>query len=120
MGQHSVAVIFFYSVDVCGADPLESVFEDQGIKRNLDRMFSLEAVGITENTLSSYDYQKIQEFKNFISFQDGSHYINIPRDEEKVNLVSSNHTISLKVLGRVSDFLTKRVILNLYTEAFLE
>ena len=101
-------------------DPLKSVFEDPAIERNLHRMFSREAVEITENTLSSYDYQKIQEFKNSISFQDGFHYINIPWDEKKVNLVPSNHAISLKVLDRVRDFLTKRRILNLYTEAFLE
>ena len=101
-------------------DPVESVFEDPVVKRNLDRIFSLEAVGITENTLSAYDYQKIQEFKNPISFQGGSYYINIHWDEEKVNLVPSNHTISLKVLDRVSDSLTKRGSLNLHPEAFLE
>ena len=67
------------------ADPLENVFEDPAVERNLDRMFSLEVVGITENTLSSYDYLKIQEFENSISFQDGSCYINIPWDEEKAN-----------------------------------
>ena len=50
------------------ADLLEIVFEDQAVERNLDCMFFLEAVGITENTLSSDDYQKIQEFKNSISF----------------------------------------------------
>ena len=81
-------------------------------------MFSIEAVGITENTLSSYDYQKIQEFKNSISFQDGSYNISIPWDEEKVNLVSSNHAISLKVLDRVNGSLTKSGVLNLYTEFF--
>ena len=35
-------------------------------------------------------------------------------------LVPSNHAISLKVLDRVSDSLTKRGVLNIYTEAFLE
>ena len=69
------------------ADPLESIFEHLAVERNLDRMFSLEDVGITENTLSSNDYQKIQELKNSISFQDGSYNINISRNEEKVNLV---------------------------------
>ena len=37
------------------ADPLESVFEDLVCEKNLDRMFSFEALRITENTLSSYD-----------------------------------------------------------------
>ena len=37
------------------ADTLESVFEHPAVERNLDHMFSLEAVGNTENTLSSYD-----------------------------------------------------------------
>ena len=59
------------------ADPLESVFEDPVVERNIDRMFSFEAVGITENNLNSYVYQKIQEFKNSISFQGISYYINM-------------------------------------------
>ena len=50
------------------ADSLEIVFENQPVERNLDCMFFLETVGTTENTLSSNDYQKIQELKNFISF----------------------------------------------------
>ena len=37
-----------------------------------------------------------------------------------MNLVTSNHAISLKVWNRVSDSLSKRGILNLYTEVFLE
>ena len=37
-----------------------------------------------------------------------------------MNLVPSNRAISLKVLDRVSDSLTKKGILNQYTEAFLE
>ena len=60
------------------ADSLESVFEDLAVEKNIDRMFYVEAVWITKNTLSSYDYQKIQEFKNSISFQDRSYNINIP------------------------------------------
>ena len=41
------------------ADSLESIFEDPAVERNLDCLFSLKAVRITENTLSSYDYQKL-------------------------------------------------------------
>ena len=50
-------------------DPLESVFEDPVVERNFDCLFSLEAIGITENTLSSYDYKKIQEFKIPLPFR---------------------------------------------------
>ena len=42
------------------ANSLESVFEDPAVERNLDRMFSLEAVGITENTLSSWKSRSLK------------------------------------------------------------
>ena len=111
---------FVLNPQPCHPDPLEGTFKSSSVERKLEAMFSLESVGIQEDSWSNYDDRKIGEFASSILYKDRAYYVGIPWEEEKLPLVPSNHAVSLRVLDRVVASLNKRGLLDSYTNVFLE
>ena len=80
-------------------DPIGSVAVDSMIDERLDRLFSVESLGIS-NDLSDYDTDKIHEFDQNISFKCGKYHVNLPWTE-KISQVPSGFETSQAILSRV-------------------
>ena len=97
-------------------DPIGSVVSDSQIDDKLDRMFSLDSVGLT-GTQSNYDDYYINEFNKSINIKNGNYEVSLPWTE-KIEDVKSNFHISKAVLDRVVDKLNKDGLYDKY-ESFL-
>jgi len=107
-------------------DPIGSVATDSLVDKQLDRMFSSETLGLPSE-ISSYDEQKIDEFKSNINFKDGKYHVNLPWNDH-IGEVSNNYSVSLAVLRRVVEKLHQAnlyddyeaVLLNQVSDGILE
>ena len=93
-------------------DPLGGVITDSLVEHNLDRMFNVESLGITEES-SDYDKEKIAEFTETIRFDNGKYNIEIPWTE-KIQDVKSNFSISKTILDKVVTNLHAKNLYNDY------
>ena len=93
-------------------DPIGPVVKDSIVDHNLDNMFSIESLGITEES-SDFDTECINKFKEGISFKNGKYHIEMPWNE-KIDKVRSNFEICRAVLGRVIENLRKNKIFEEY------
>ena len=61
-------------------DPLSEVFSESQVERNIDKMFSCESLGISDDQeyTSDYDKTKIREFEESIEYKDNSYHIKLP------------------------------------------
>jgi len=80
-------------------DPIGSVLDDSSVEDRLDRLFSVESLGITE-TSCSYDQQMIDQFTKNIVFKDGKYGVNLPWNE-KISEVPHNFHVSKAILDKV-------------------
>jgi len=92
-------------------DPVGSVLKDSSVDDRLDNMFSLESLGIVEDS-NDYDAAKISEFESNIQLHDGSYFVNLPWND-KILQVQNNYNIALAILNRVVSNLHKD---NLYED----
>ena len=74
-------------------DPFDSFIESY-VERAVDKVFSLENLGIVEDSVSDYDRDKIASFRNSMSYRDNCNYVNLPCDEDKLPSVPTNHQAS--------------------------
>ena len=114
------AVNFVLSPKSHYQDPLESIFEESQVERNLDQLFSLESIGINSNEkdVAQTDLQQVNEFKNNIELIDGKYHVKLLWKEDMLKQVSSNYQVALKVLERVSSKLENENILEDYLKVF--
>lgn len=56
--------------------------------------------------------------KKMIEFKDNSYYVQLPWHENKIDLVSSNYQIALRVLDRTPRSLERREMDKAYNEGF--
>ena len=89
-------------------DPIGSVCNESLIGDRLDRLFSVESLGIGKN--SHYDEYYINKFDSDINLVDGNYEVELPWTD-KVNSVRHNFEVSKAILDRVVDKLYKN---NLY------
>ena len=101
-------------------DPLSEVFSESQVERNIDKMFSCESLGISDDqeSTSDYDKAKIREFEESIEYKDNSYHIKLPWHEDKISSVPSNHEVALSVLNRVVTKLENQGLWNAYVDVF--
>ena len=101
-------------------DPLSEIFNESHVERNIDKMFSCESLGISDDQEcpSDYDKEKIREFENSIEYKDNAYHIKLPWHEDKINTVPSNHEIALAVLNRVFAKLENQGLWTDYVNVF--
>lgn len=92
------------------------------MESNLDKMFSMEVLGLPneEDGVSDYDRAKIRDFERSIEFIDNSYYVKLPWIEERISSVPLNHAVALGVLNRVIKSLEKRNLFDEYAKVFRE
>ena len=78
-------------------DPLESYFDESLVERRIDKMLSVDSLGIDENVenFSDYDNNNIKEFTKDISFIDNVYHIGLIF-HDNISDVLSNFSIALK------------------------
>ena len=98
-------------------DPFESFFDDSLVERRVDKMLSCDSLGIedNENSISDYDSEKIEKFKNSIELINGEYHVDLVW-HDNVDKVPSNEGVALKVLDRVTQDLEKKGKLAEYIE----
>ncbi len=101
-------------------NPLDHILQDSEVDNGLEYLFSLESMGIkTDNKeLINYDEEKVQRFKQGITFENGHYHVELPWHEDKINLVPSNHNVALKVLDRTMINLKKNNLVKEYENVF--
>lgn len=100
-------------------DPLEC-FAESSVERTVEKIFSLETVGILEDSVSDYDRVKIDAFRSSITFRDGCYFVDLPWNENKLSEVPSNHQVALSVLDRVVTKLEKQKLYDDYCKVFFD
>lgn len=83
-------------------DLLSNFFPDSDVQRGLERMFSVELLGIKEQEMSNYDEQMVALFRQSISFKDNKYYIQLPWESDKVTCVPLNQSVAIRVLDHVA------------------
>ena len=58
-------------------DPYDN-FSESSVKRTVDKKFCLETLNVVENSVNDYDWDKIDSFRNSISYRDKCSYLNMP------------------------------------------
>ena len=101
-------------------DPLQCLFPESSVERNLDMMFQTEGLGIDskENAITDYDSVKIKDFEDSIKFEDGHYNVKLPWHEDVLEKVPSNHNVALTVMDRVSKKLEKDNLMDDYIKVF--
>ena len=58
-------------------DPLQCLFPESSVERNLDIMFQTEGLGI-DSKENAVDSVKIKDFEDSIAFEDGHYNVKLP------------------------------------------
>ena len=100
-------------------DLLETFFDESMVERGIDKMFSIESLGINESVdyVSDYDDQKISEFKQDIELIDNSWHVKLVW-HDCISKVPSSHQVALNVLNRVVSKLGQVGRLKEYSDGF--
>ena len=82
-------------------NPLDSILKDSQVDNGLEKLFSLESLGIkeTDDEICLYDACKVSEFEKNITYEKGKYHIVLPWFD-KVKFVPSNYQIALNILKR--------------------
>ena len=98
-------------------DPFESFFDESLVERRIDKMLTCDSLGIdeTKDSVSDYDAEKIEQFKNSIELVNGEYHVDLIW-HDNVDQVPSNEHIALNVLDRVIKDLEKKGELEKYSE----
>ena len=97
-------------------DPLGGVMSDSQVEHNLDKMFNIESLGITEES-SSYDEFHINKFNENVSFTEGKYHVKLPWNDN-INDVKSNYGICKSVVNKVVSKLKNDDLYDDYNKVF--
>ena len=97
-------------------DPIGSVVAESLVEPNLDKLFSLESIGIRENS-SSYDEEQISKFNSNITLVNGKYNVELAWTD-KISEVKSNFYVSKAILDRVTEKLYSTNLYDAYDEVF--
>lgn len=95
-------------------------FGESSVVRSVDKLFSLETLGVVEDPVSDYDWDKIALFSNSISYRDNCYYADLSWNDGKLPFVASNNQVALNVLDRVVTRLSKINLYKDYCQVFLD
>ena len=93
-------------------DPIGVVTEDSSVEDRLDKLFSVESLGISEDS-SDYDKHQIDNFNSGISFKDGKYSVILPWTD-KIDEVQCNYNVCFAILQRVLESLHTKGIYDEY------
>ena len=99
-------------------DPLIHTHSDSDLDLGLERLYSLESIGLKDSELGSVDQEKIALFKNSIIFKDGKYMVDLPWYEEILEQVPSNHHVAIATLKRVVKGLQAKGLVEAYGDVF--
>ena len=96
-------------------DPIGNIVSNSFVEPNLDKLFSLETLGISENySISDLDF--VSEFEKNLKHTGERYYVKIPWYEEKLNYVQSNFNVALKVMEKVYSDLKEKNLVEAYDD----
>ena len=81
--------------------PLSQVFPLSHVEHGLENLYSMESIGIRDNT-SLYDDSEIESFEKGIEFRDGKYHVGIPWRQDILEKVPSNFNLAKVISKRVS------------------
>ena len=99
-------------------DPINDVVSDSSVEGNLDYLFNMESIGITDDDVSDFDRNQIEKFRDGIELVDGKYFVALPWYPDKVSRVRSNFNVTKSVLTKVITDLRKRDLFNEYNDVF--
>ena len=99
-------------------DPINDVISESAIDGNLDQLFKIESLGITDDSVSDFDKEMIDDFKQGICFKDGKYHVALPWYNDKISLVKPNFNIAKSVLNNVVSNLKFKNIYDAYDAVF--
>ena len=100
------------------SDVLGSVLGDfSQIDSNLDNLFKVESLGLTDESLSNSDVEHIRKFSSAIERKDNHYMIELPWNES-INEVKSNYHVAKAVLERVVCNLRSKGLYESYDAVF--
>ena len=98
----------------CYPDPIASVLSESQVDGNLEKIFRVESIGISDNdNCSNSDKEKVEQFAANIQLQGGKYHVKLPW-KDSVNQVKNNFPVALAVLNRVKERLRKKGLLGEY------
>ncbi|KAG1656271.1 hypothetical protein GQR58_024052 [Nymphon striatum] len=103
--------------------PLNVVMPDSDVEQGIERLYSLENMGITDSKteITSIDADIIKNFEDSIELRpDGHYYVSLPWKREILDNVPHNYDIAHAVAERVYSKLEKHDNGHLYNEVFLD
>ena len=102
----------------CYFDPLGAVISEGNVEEGLDRLFSIESLGISDEA-GDYDQQQIAKFNAGITFADNHYNVVLPWND-KINTAHSNFAVCKAILYRVVENLHKAGIYEDYNDILLK
>ncbi|KAG1661544.1 DNA damage-binding protein 1 [Nymphon striatum] len=103
--------------------PLTVVMPDSDVEQGIERLYSLENMGITDSKteITSTDADILKSFEDSIELRpDGHYYVSLPWKREILDNVPHNYDIAHAVAERVYSKLEKDDNGHLYNEVFLD
>ena len=95
-------------------------FAESSVERIIEKIFSLETMGIKEDSVSDCDSDKIDSFRSSITLREGCYFVDLPWNEDKLVQVPSNHRVALNVLNHVVIKLERQNLYDDYCKVFLD
>ena len=99
-------------------DPISDVVNNSDVEGNLDYLFKMESIGISDNDVSDFDRDQIERFRDGIELVNGKYFIELPWYPDKISQVKSNFNVTKSVLNKVIVDLKKRELFNEYDHIF--
>ena len=98
-------------------DPLGHMSPDSSVEGGLENLFSLESIGIRDESNCKYDSMMIRRFEEGIQFRDDAYHVELPW-HAKVKDVPSNFDVAAAVAIRVHNKLSEKGLANAYEDVF--
>ena len=100
-------------------NPIQFAKEDSDVELDVEKLFQVESLGITETELPVEQKNLVEQFENSITKEDNKYFVNLPF-RDTVTLVPSNWKVLIATLERVQENLKKRGLLTEYGKIFKE
>ena len=97
-------------------DPIAPVMRESLVEDRLDKMFSLDSLGIQDDE-SDYDKAQIDQFNANITLDNGTYFVKLPFTD-KIKDVKSNYGVCKAILNKVVTNLKKDKLFDSYNEIF--
>ena len=100
--EEKSAINFVFNSNETYYSPLRELFPESEVQHGLEFLFSLETIGIANETISDFDIAEINKFKESINLKDGKYYVDIPWNYNLINKVPSNFSLCKCIAKKVS------------------